>query len=136
MFELSDQPIHQERYRAALIQPEGGAFVEFVGTVRNVNHGRTVTALEYESAGTLAQKEFAKIEAEAHSAFSILRLSCVHRSGRVLPGEPTVWIGVTARHRDAAFSACRFAIDELKKRLPIWKKEYYSDGESDWINAP
>lgn len=136
MFELSDQPIKQEQLRAALIQPEGGALVEFVGTVRNLNHGRAVTALEYEGAETLARKEFAKIEREARAAFPILSISCSHRSGRVLPGEPTVWIGVTARHRDAAFSACRFAIDELKKRLPIWKKEHYSDGSSGWINAP
>lgn len=136
MFTLSEQPIQQEQERRAIIDPEGGALVEFVGTVRNRNRDRTVIALHYEGAETLAATEFEKIEQEARSAFSILRLHCVHRSGRVVPGEPTVWIGVTALHRDAAFAACHFAINQLKKRLPIWKKEFYEEGDSGWINAP
>lgn len=136
MFELTNNPIDQEQMRRGIVSPEGGALVEFAGTVRNSNRDRAVTALEYEGAEVLARKEFDKIETEARASFSILRLNCVHRTGRLAPGETAVWIGVTALHRDAAFAACQFAINQLKKRLPIWKKEHYADGDSGWINAP
>ncbi len=136
MFALSATPIDPEQQRKAILAPEGGALVEFSGTVRNLNNGRAVLALEYEGAEALAKKEFDKIETEARAAFSILRLHCAHRVGHLTPGETSVWIGVTAVHRDAAFAACQFAINQLKRRLPIWKKEFYADGDSGWINAP
>ncbi len=136
MFSLSPQPIDPEYLRKAILSPEGGALVEFSGTVRIQNCDRDVTALEYEGAEALAKKEFDKIEAEAHETFKVLRIHCTHRVGRLTPGETSVWIGVTAIHRDAAFAACQFAINQLKRRLPIWKKEHYANGDSGWINAP
>ena len=136
MFTLTNESIDAEALRREIVSPEGGALVEFTGTVRNHNAQRNVVALEYEGVEGLAQNEFAKIEAEARASFSILRMTCVHRTGRLAPGEPAVWMGVTAVHRDAAFAACQYAITALKKRLPIWKKEHYAEGDSGWIHAP
>lgn len=136
MFKLTDQPIDVAALRRELISPGSGALVEFSGTVRNRNHGREVTALDYEGAEPLALAEFARIEAEARTSFAVSRIDCVHRTGRLSPGDTAVWIGVTAIHRDAAFSACQFVINQLKQRLPIWKKEFYREGDSGWINAP
>ncbi|HMP76786.1 MAG TPA: molybdenum cofactor biosynthesis protein MoaE [Kiritimatiellia bacterium] len=136
MFRLTNQPIDAEALRRELVSPDGGALVEFTGTVRDHNAQRNVVALEYEGVEGLAQNEFAKIEAEARNSFSILRMACVHRTGRLEPGEPAVWMGVTAVHREAAFAACQYGINQLKKRLPIWKKEHYREGDSGWINSP
>lgn len=72
---------------------------------------------------------------EARAKFAVLSAGCVHRIGRLAVGELAVWIGVTAEHRDAAFDACRYIIDELKTRVPIWKKEHYASGAPEWINV-
>ncbi|GAB6853160.1 hypothetical protein JCM15831A_01840 [Asaia astilbis] len=70
---------------------------------------------------------------EAEARFDIVAASCIHRTGSLVIGDMAVWIGVSAAHRDAAFTACRFVIDEIKKRVPIWKRERYADGHSEWI---
>jgi molybdopterin synthase catalytic subunit len=116
--------------------PDAGALVVFEGRVRNVNQGRPVTCLEYEGAEALAGREFARIEADVLDRFDVLDVHCVHRVGTLKVGDIAVWIGVVAAHRAAAFEACRYTIDELKQRLPIWKKEVYTDGNSGWINSP
>jgi len=136
MFRLTDQAIEVEALRRELVSSESGALVEFTGTVRNQNAQRRVVALEYEGVEGLASNEFAKIEREARDRFDILHVACTHRTGRLAVGDTAVWLGVTAVHRGAAFDACRYLIDELKKRLPIWKKEFYTEGDSGWINAP
>ncbi len=136
MFRLTDQPIDADALRRAMLDPGRGALVEFSGIVRNQNLGRDVVALEYEGAAPLATAEFTRIEEEARGSFAVARIDCVHRTGRLAPGETAVWIGVTAVHRDAAFSACQFVLNQLKLRLPIWKKEFHRDGDSGWINAP
>lgn len=136
MFAISEGPINTAQLKQEISEPDSGALVEFSGTVRNQNHGRAVIALEYEGAPELAAAEFARIEAEAQAAFTVRRIYCVHRVGLMKPGDTAVWIGVTALHREAAFSACQFVINQLKQRLPIWKKEFYADGDSGWINAP
>jgi molybdopterin synthase catalytic subunit len=136
MFLLQAEPLDADALRRALVRPSGGALVVFEGTVRDHNGGRAVVALEYEGAAALAEREFARLEAEMREQFDFLQVTCIHRVGRLKPGETAVWIGVTSVHRSAAFAACQYVINELKKRLPIWKKEYYADGDSGWINAP
>ena len=113
-----------------------GAVACFEGVVRNHNDGRDVTRLQYEGAPDLAANEFSKIEAEVRATFAIVKLSCVHRIGDLSIGDLAVWVGVSAAHRADAFGACRYIIDETKQRLPIWKKEHYPDGESEWLNSP
>jgi len=136
MFLLSSQLIDATHYRTRCQEHTAGGFVCFEGWVRNQNEGREVKHLTFDAAGNLAENEFSKIESEIRTQFDIIEIICVHRVGDVSLGELAVWIGVTAVHRDAAFKACRYAIDELKERLPIWKKECYIDGDSGWINHP
>jgi molybdopterin synthase catalytic subunit len=94
-----------------------------------------VQALEYEAYVPLAEKEGERILAEARGRFEILRAECVHRTGRLGLGDVAVWVAVAAVHRGAAFDACRYIIDETKARLPIWKKEHYAGGASEWISC-
>ncbi len=113
--------------------PQAGAFVSFEGWVRNHHQGKKVVALEYEAHQKLCLTEANKILAEMKKQFDVLDARIVHRIGRLKVGEVAVWIGVTASHRDQAFKACRFLIDEIKQRLPIWKKEIYANGDSGWV---
>lgn len=134
-FSLSATAIDPVRLGQALRDERAGAFVSFEGWVRVRNEGREVTALEYEAYGALALKEGETILEEARHRFAILEVGGMHRVGRLALGELAVWVGVTAEHRGAAFEACRYVIDEIKGRVPIWKKEHYSDGASIWING-
>jgi adenylyltransferase/sulfurtransferase len=112
-----------------------GGFAAFEGWVRDHNEGHAVTRLEYEAFVELAEKEGARIVDEALVKFGVTRAACVHRVGSLALGEVAVWVGVSAAHRDEAFRACRFIIDEVKHRLPIWKKEHYVSGDSGWVNC-
>ena len=94
-----------------------------------------VTRLEYEAFEALAVKEGERIVEEARQRFPILQAACVHRVGSLDIGELAVWVGVSAQHRDEAFAACRYIIDEVKHRVPIWKKEHYLNGDSGWVNC-
>ena len=136
MFTLHTTPLDAAALRADLLTQAAGALVVFEGWVRDHSHGRAVIRLEYEGAEILAAREFALIADEAKTNFGVLALRCAHRVGVLQPGEAAVWVGVISAHRGAAFEACRYVIDELKKRLPVWKKEFYADGDSGWINAP
>jgi sulfur-carrier protein adenylyltransferase/sulfurtransferase len=112
-----------------------GGFASFEGWVRNHNEGHAVTRLEYEAFAELAEKEGARIVEEARARFGVARAACVHRVGSLALGDVAVWVGVSAAHRDEAFRACRFIIDEVKHRVPIWKKEHYVNGDSGWVNC-
>ena len=90
--------------------------------------------LDYQAFAPLAVSEGEKILAEAGSRFALRAASAVHRTGRLAIGDMAVWVGVSADHRDAAFDACRWIIDEIKTRVPIWKNEHYADGESGWLH--
>ena len=103
--------------------------------MRNENDGHKVLRLEYEAYEPLAIIEGDKIFAEAKREFPFLHALCVHRTGMLEIGDCAVWVGVASPHRDEAFRACRYIIDELKVRLPIWKKEHYADGHSGWVNC-
>lgn len=135
MFEITDQSIDLNLCRQHLLHVEAGGYVAFEGWVRNHNEGRKVEALEYEIFDSLASKEGARILAEALERFSIRSAYGIHRKGYLGLGEVAVWIGVSSPHRQEAFDACRYIIDEVKVRLPVWKKEHYSDGPSEWVNC-
>ena len=135
MFQLTNQPIDPASLEAKFRDEACGALVTFEGRVRNLNEGKPVTRLEYEVFGPLAEKEGARIVEEAMRKFAIARALCVHRTGMLELGGVAVWVGVEAGHRGAAFDACRFIIDEAKARVPIWKKEHYSDGRSEWVET-
>lgn len=131
-FRISATPVEVAPLREALLASGAGAFASFEGWVRDRSQGRAVLALGYEAYGALAQAEGDKVLDEARANFAILDVACVHRVGNLAVGELAVWVGVSAAHRDAAFAACRFVIDELKARVPIWKRERYEDGEAVW----
>jgi molybdopterin synthase catalytic subunit len=107
---------------------EDGAVSSFDGCVRNHSHGRSTLYLEYEAYEPMALAKMQQIAAHLHKAYSIHRVAIVHRLGRLEIGETSVFIAVSAAHRGAAFDACRYAIDTLKKTVPIWKKEFFADG--------
>ena len=111
-----------------------GAFAGFEGRVRSHNDGRAVDGLHYEAYAALAEAEGERVLAEALERFDILDARCVHRTGDLAIGDIAVWVGVTAAHRDAAFAACRYIIDEVKARVPIWKRERYAEGGEDWLH--
>ena len=135
MIELSDRPIDTQRLRESLEDSRAGGYAAFEGWVRNENGGREVRRLEYEVYEPLSLKEGRKIIAEARANWPLIGVRLVHRSGLLELGDCAVWVGVAARHRDEAFKACRYLIDELKVRLPIWKKEHYVDGDAGWVNC-
>jgi molybdopterin synthase catalytic subunit len=135
MFKLTHDPLDSVALRRALADPDAGACVTFEGWVRNSNEGRKVLRLQYEAHGALAELEGNRILAEARSRFPLTGAVAVHRAGTLGIGEAAVWVGVTGEHRDEAFSAARFIIDEIKARVPIWKKEHYADGSSEWLNC-
>lgn len=134
-FRISPGEIDQAAELAALEDAASGAVVSFCGRVRNHNEGRAVIHLEYECYEELAVSEGARVIAEAREQFGASRVRCVHRTGDLAIGEPAVWVGVAAAHRDEAFAAARYVIDEVKKRVPIWKREHYPEGPAEWINA-
>ena len=133
-FRFSRTPINVESLRKELADPACGGYTSFEGLVRNHNEGLSVRHLEYEAFEPLAVKEGERIVAEAIQRFGIEHAACVHRIGDLAIGEMAVWVGVSADHRDAAFAACRWIIDEVKRRVPIWKNEHYADGESGWLH--
>ena len=108
--------------------PEDGAIVTFDGFVRDQSHSRPTLYLDYEAYESMALAKMCEIAAHIHEKFAIHRVAVVHRLGRLEIGETSVFIAVSAPHRAAAFDACRFTIDTLKRTVPIWKKEYFEDG--------
>jgi molybdopterin synthase catalytic subunit len=134
-FEISSTAIKPDALKARLSLAGAGACVCFEGWVRDHADGEAVTSLEYETHAALAVKEGDKVLVEAKQRFAIERADCVHRVGHLRVGDCAVWVGVSAAHRGAAFDACRYIIDEIKQRLPIWKKEHYASGESEWVNC-
>lgn len=114
--------------------PGAGGIDLFVGTVRDHAQGKKVVKLVFEAYAPMALKEMQKIAEAAQQQWPIEKLVMLHAVGEKLVGEPVVIIGVASAHREAAFSACRFLIDQLKKTVPIWKKEFYEDN-SVWVNA-
>lgn len=134
-FRFTTAAIDTGEARRELLNPGAGAFASFEGWVRDHNEGLEVERLEYEAYQDLAVKEGAAIVAQALARFPIKQALCVHRLGRLGLGEMAVWVGVSSAHRAEAFDACRYIIDQVKHRVPIWKKEYYRNGDSGWVNC-
>ena len=112
-----------------------GARSVFEGVVRNTNDGHQVRKLEYECYEPLAIKEGNQILDEAIEKFDLIDAFCIHRVGTLQIGETAVVVIATSGHRDEAFKGCRYIIDEVKSRVPIWKKEHYGDGETEWLKG-
>jgi molybdopterin synthase catalytic subunit len=125
---LVREPINAPALVAHVRAASDGAIVTFDGCVRNQSHGRRTLYLDYEAYETMAIAKMREIAAETRAKFSIDRVAIAHRLGRLEIGETSVFIAVSAPHRPAAFDACRYAIDTLKRTVPIWKKEYFEDG--------
>ncbi len=132
LFELSDTPLDVAALADSLAADAAGALVSFEGRVRDTNEGKRVIGLEYEAYPALSLAEGNAIVREALEE-GVIRARCVHRVGSLRVGDIAVWIGVAAGHRDRAFHACRYIIDEVKRRVPIWKKESYADGSAEWV---
>ncbi|MDY6948613.1 MAG: molybdenum cofactor biosynthesis protein MoaE [Pseudomonadota bacterium] len=134
-FFFSSTALTLDSYRRELADDAAGGYASFEGWVRNHNEGLAVTRLEYEAFEALANKEGERIVNEAMQRFGVLKAACVHRIGSLAIGDVAVWVGVSSKHRAEAFAACRYIIDEVKHRVPIWKKEHYVNGDSGWVNC-
>jgi molybdopterin synthase catalytic subunit len=130
MVRLQREPI--DLAALEMVSPADGALCLFCGVVRNENAGRPVLRLEYEAYEEMALGLMAEIESEARSRWPLTDVRMVHRLGPMAVGEASVAVAVSSPHRPEAFAACRYAIDTLKAKVPIWKKEFYADG-SVWL---
>jgi molybdopterin synthase catalytic subunit len=134
MVRLQPEPIRAEELLARARAAAGGAVALFLGIVRAASRERRVLWLQYEAYAEMAEAELARIEHEARGRFAVIDLALVHRTGRLDPGEVAVGVAVVTEHRAEAFEACRFVIDAVKRRAPIWKKEVFDDG-AVWVEG-
>ena len=134
-FRFTHSPIDTTAGRLEILDLGAGGYVSFEGWVRDHNEGQEVTGLEYEAFQELAVKEGDRIIAEALRRFPVKHALCIHRVGALALSDMAVWVGVSSAHRGEAFEACRYIIDEVKHRVPIWKKEHYRNGDSGWVNC-
>lgn len=133
MFAITDVPIDVVRLQREFDAAGVGAVVCFEGRVRDHNDGRAVDGLSYQAYVELAEAEGRHIVDEARAKFAVEHIVCMHRIGDLALGDVAVWAGVSAAHRSAAFDACRYVIDQVKARVPIWKHEHYVEGSSEWL---
>ena len=131
-FLLSDQPLSLERVVDEVRSDQAGAIATFTGTTRAASRGRSVQYLDYEAYEGMAEEVMAEIAGELRARYELCEIAIHHRVGRVRIGETSVVIAVSSRHRRDALAACQDAIDILKERVPLWKKEVYEGGE-EWI---
>lgn len=135
MFEILSKDINAIPFEKKFSASDVGGVVTFEGRVRNHNEGRSVLSLEYEAYQSLALKEGHKIIAEAKAKFDVKSIYCVHRTGHLQIGDLAVWVQAASAHRKEAFLACQYVIDEIKSRVPIWKREHYVASEPVWVNC-
>jgi molybdopterin synthase catalytic subunit len=134
MIEITDQPIDVQKIIHAASQNSAGAISTFIGTVRNQTSGKEVLRLDYEAYEPMAVSEIRKIIDQANFSWPLLGWAVSHRVGTLLPGEIAVVLSVATAHRKESFEACQFIIDHLKQTVPIWKREYFEDGDQ-WVSA-
>ena len=135
MAELLHSPLDAATMASGAARPDCGAVVLFAGTTRDHHQGRRVARLAYEAYEPMALAALEQLEREACGRFAIASCRIVHRLGEVPIGEASVLVAVAAAHRAAAFDACRWAMDELKRAVPIWKKEFYAEGGEEWVEG-
>ena len=134
MFKVTTEPLSVQQVNDLVKQPTDGAVVTFDGIVRNNFDGRPVAYLEYEAYAIMAEKKLAEIGTEVQQKFAIGAIAMVHRIGRLEIGDSSIVIAVAAPHRHAAFEACAYAMDRVKAAVPVWKKEFFTDGADHWVN--
>jgi molybdopterin synthase catalytic subunit len=134
LFRVTSDPLDPREAEAVVAAGDAGAVVTFTGTVRDHARGQSVTALDYEAYAPAAEKMLERIAGEIEERFGLSRIAIIHRTGLLQVGEASVVIAVSSAHREAAFDACKYAIERLKEIVPIWKKEFYLDGET-WIGS-
>ena len=134
MFNVTTEPINIQAVNDSVKRSTDGAVVTFDGIVRDNFDGRAVRYLAYEAYAPMAEKKMAEIATAVRQKFAIGDIAMVHRIGRLDIGESSIVIAVAAPHRHAAFEACAYAMDRVKEEVPIWKKEFFDDGESHWVN--
>lgn len=130
---LTDLPIDLGRLHAAVEAPDRGGVAAFVGLVRDHHQGRAVLRLDYSAYGPMAEAECGRIVAEAEGRWAVA-VALQHRVGALAIGDAAVAVVVASAHRDEAFAACRHVIEEVKRRVPVWKREYYADGTVAWVD--
>ncbi len=131
---LTEDQLSPSQCESFIADDAAGGHVIFIGTVRNNTSKKTVLYLDFEAYGSMAEKEMKKIAEQAASKFNVFHIVIHHRIGKLKIGEIPVIIGVSSAHRKAAFEACEYCIDTLKESVPIWKKEFFEDGEV-WVAA-
>ena len=131
---LVNSPLDPAKLLAEVSAPANGAAILFVGTVREVNEGRGVTGIDYSAYSAMAQRELDAIVREAVASYHTPHVVVEHRLGTLAVGDASVAIAVAHPRRAAAFDAARFVIEELKRRVPIWKREHYVDGSREWVD--
>ena len=134
MIRLTPDPIDHAALTEAVRRPDCGAVVTFLGTVRDLTGDKVTVALDYEAYPVMAEKKMAEIERETRQRWPVGEMMMVHRLGHLDIGEVSVAVAVSCPHRAQAFEACRHAIDRLKELVPIWKKENWQDGTSEWVH--
>jgi len=134
MIETNADPIDMAAIAAAVENPGAGAIVTFAGTTRNETHGKSVVSLTYEAYAEMAVPKMEEIAARARERFEVFSVAAVHRIATLAVGEISIGIAVSAPHRPAAFEACRYVIDEIKRDVPVWKKEVFADGTEKWVH--
>ena len=134
MVSLTDHPIDTAALLDSVASPRAGAVVLFLGTTREFTGERRTSSLDYECYPTMAEKKMAELEAEARGRWPLIECGIVHRLGRLELGEASVAIAVSTPHRRDAFEAGQWLIDRLKEVVPIWKKENWADGTSEWVH--
>jgi molybdopterin synthase catalytic subunit len=132
--ELRDSPLSVDEVYAAVADPAAGGIAVFVGTVRDHDHGRSVTELSY-SAHPSAADQLSKVAMQVAERFELHAVAAVHRTGDLAIGDIAVVVAVSAGHRGMAFDACRALIDELKATVPVWKHQRFASGDSEWVNS-
>ena len=132
---IVDDPIDTSAILAEVASARNGASVLFVGTVREMNDGRDVTGMEYTAYREMAERELRDVACEAVTRFGTDDIVVIHRVGALEIGEASVAIATAHPHRASAFDAARYVIEELKQRVPIWKREHYTDGTREWVHA-
>jgi molybdopterin synthase catalytic subunit len=134
MIRLTHDPIDYLALTEQVRRPHCGGVVLFLGTVRDLTGDKVTVALDYEAYPAMAEQKLAEIEADTRSRWPVGEMAMVHRLGRLEVGEVSVAVAVSCPHRAEAFEACRHAIDRLKELVPIWKKENWADGSTDWVH--
>jgi molybdopterin synthase catalytic subunit len=134
MIQLTDSIIDTAALVDAARHPKAGAVVLFLGTTRELTAGRQTVALDYEAYREMAERKLAELEAEARRRWPVIECIVVHRLGRVPPAEASVAVIVSTPHRGDAFAAGQWLIDTLKRDVPIWKREQWSDGTMEWVH--